>query len=462
MNSAAYPGRRVDWLGPAAFGAWAAAIAIAPDFTTKAVLAAPAVLAPLLWWTLYKPARWLALFFAAALLLPPLPIPIGDSGPHPCLIFAGLGLFAGLLRLADWRISPSGLAAAFTTLFAVLLASVAAAAVYSGEVAAAGSAARVLLFGISVYVFFFTAHGPGAGTDALRATRLLYWAAAVSALFACVDFYFQFPAPAGYGPQFVWLDSGVYRRAQGLFYEASTLGNFCAFFLVMIAVCFSRPRAESPVSRKALVAGGAVFFAALLLSYSRASLMNVAVALLVLAWRNRRRVRILRAAACVVPVALLCWWVFPAFVEMYWLRLSYSAEYLFTATEGVLSGRVASWRTLAGWISANPWQTMFGIGYKTLPYSSYLGSPVVADNMYLSLLVETGVAGLAALVWLNIAILRAAGRASRAAGARTQFFGTWMLCFWAGQVVQMLSGDLLTYWRVLPLYFWVLALAVRV
>jgi hypothetical protein len=36
-----------------------------------------------------------------------------------------------------------------------------------------------------------------------------------------------------------------------------------------------------------------------------------------------------------------------------------------------------------------------------------------------------------------------------------------MLCFWCGQMVQMLSGDLLTYWRVLPVYFWVLALAVR-
>ena len=38
----------------------------------------------------------------------------------------------------------------------------------------------------------------------------------------------------------------------------------------------------------------------------------------------------------------------------------------------------------------------------------------------------------------------------------------WMLCFWAGQTVQMASGDLLTYWRVLPVYFWVLALALRV
>ena len=95
---------------------------------------------------------------------------------------------------------------------------------------------------------------------------------------------------------------------------------------------------------------------------------------------------------------------------MYWLRLSFSAEYLFTRTEGVLSGRVASWHTLAAWIAAHPWQTIFGIGYKTLPYTNFLGSPVVADNMYLSLLVETGVAGLAALVWLNVAILRAAAR----------------------------------------------------
>ena len=122
----------------------------------------------------------------------------------------------------------------------------------------------------------------------------------------------------------------------------------------------------------------------------------------------------------------------------------------------MLSGRVASWQTLAAWIAAHPWQAMFGIGYKTLPYSNFLGSQVVADNMYLSLLVETGVAGLAALIWLNVAILRAAARSSQ-----RSFFGTWILCFWAGQTVQMASGDLLTYWRVLPVYFWILALAVR-
>ena len=159
--------------------------------------------------------------------------------------------------------------------------------------------------------------------------------------------------------------------------------------------------------------------------------------------------------------ALLIWQIFPAFAGAYWLRLSASAQYLFSSTEGVLSGRLASWQTLAAWLSDNPWRALWGIGYKTLPYSDYLGAPLVADNMYLSLLVETGIIGLAVLLWLNGSILRAAAKASRSAEPARSLCGTWMLCFWTGEIVQMLSGDLLTYWRVLPVYFFVLALAVR-
>jgi O-antigen ligase len=81
--------------------------------------------------------------------------------------------------------------------------------------------------------------------------------------------------------------------------------------------------------------------------------------------------------------------------------------------------------------------------------------------MYLSILVETGVVGLGALMVLNFAILRAGYRAARSGEAEKSFYGTWIFCFWAGQAVQMFSADLLTFWRVLPVYFWVLAMAVR-
>ena len=465
MSSGLIAAARERWLAPVLLGAWAAAVALAPGVWWKALLIAPALLVPLAFWTLETPGRWVIAFFATALLLPPLPIALGDSGPHVGLLFAVLGLLAGALWLPRWRIPLSGLTTALPVFLAVLLASVAAAAVYSGTAIAAASLARVALAGIAVYVFFYTAYGPGNRAESFRWIRPLFWIAAASALFACLDFYFQFPAPAGFGAQFVWLDSGVYRRAQGVFYEASTLGNFCAFFLTLIAVCWTRPRSESPLSRKALAAGGVLFLGALLLSYSRSSLLNLVTALVVLAWLNRSRLRVGRIVAIGIPgtaaAVWLIWKLFPTFIENYGLRLSNTAEYLFTATNGVLSGRLSSWQTLIDWIAAHPWQTMLGIGYKTLPYSNAVGSPVVGDNTYLTMLVETGVLGLAALFWLNFAILRSAGRAVRNADPRASLCGTWMLCFWSGQMVQMLSGDLLTYWRVLPVYFWVLALAVR-
>ena len=123
-------------------------------------------------------------------------------------------------------------------------------------------------------------------------------------------------------------------------------------------------------------------------------------------------------------------------------------------------GRIACFRTRRrigrrsrASCAAHPWHAIFGIGYKTLPYSTFIGQTVIADNMYLSLLAETGIIGLAAFFLLNFAILRAAWRAARRSDSQKSFFGAWIFCFWIGQLFQMLSGDLFTYWRVLPLYF---------
>jgi len=80
---------------------------------------------------------------------------------------------------------------------------------------------------------------------------------------------------------------------------------------------------------------------------------------------------------------------------------------------------------------------VLGIGYKTIPYSELFGGRVVSDNVYLGMLVEAGVLGLAAVLWLNGSILRMTYRAARSAKASTAFFGEWIFCFWAGETVQM-------------------------
>jgi len=325
--------------------------------------------------------------------------------------------------------------------------------------------ARVALFGIGVYVFLYAYSGPREqGYDPMRSARLLFFAGAAGALFACVDFYFQLPAPAGYGPQFIWVGQDILRRAQGVFYEASTLGNLCAFFLVMVLVAFFRPAEQRPCSRLALGLGGGIIGATLIFSYSRSSLLALGAA--VAAFLYIRRVRLSRGALTglgfsVIAAAGLARIALPTLASHYWLRLAISLETLFSAPNSVLSGRLSTWGLVTGFLVERPWHALFGIGYKTLPYTDYLGSALIADNTYLSLLVETGVLGLAAFLALNAAILRTSLRAARSAAPRASFFGSWIFCFWCGEMVQMLSGDLITFWRVLPVYFWVLATAAR-
>ena len=447
-------------------GAYSCLIAAAQSPIASIAGSAVLAAAPLVLWILQTDSRWLWCFFFAALLLPPLPFAFGNSGPHVAVALAGIGLLCGVLRLQKWNLQRNLLTFAMAVFFLVLLSSSALAVFYSGLSVAVGSLARVLLFGIPVYIFFYSTHGPGvfAHDDALAGARRLYWFGLLSAVFACVDFYYQLPAPAGYGPQFIWLDSGIYRRAQGFFYEASTLGNVCAFFLIMIAVTLLRGTGQRLVSRWALWFGAPVLFAALVLSYSRASLLNLFAGLMALLYLERARIRIGRlfaiAASCVVAGSLAAWQLFPEVAWGYWQHVVHS-QFLFTESSSVLSGRVASWLAIADFLVAHPWHAILGIGYKTLPYSDFIGQSIVADNMYLSLLVETGIVGLAAFLLLNFAILRTAWRAARRQDSRASFFGAWISCFWIGQLFQMLSGDLFTYWRVLPLYFWVLAMAAR-
>jgi hypothetical protein len=445
-------------------GAYGCLIAASPNPAVAAVWSIPLVAVPLVMWTLQTAGRWLWCFFFAALLLPPLPIALGNSGPHVGVALAGLGLASGALRIGEWRFTRNLTAFAMAVFFLVLLSSSALAVFYSGLSVAAGSLMRALLFGIPVYVFFYSAFGPGTQKreNQFVGARRLYWFGVLSAAFACLDFYYQFPAPAGYGPQFIWLDSGIYRRAQGVFYEASTLGNVCTFFLVMVAVALLREPKRRPLPGWALWLGAPVLFAALVLSYSRASLLSLLVALATLLYLERARIRIGRlvsiAASCVAAGALVAWQVFPEAAWNYWQHLLHS-QFFFSQPDSVLSGRLASWETIAAFLTAQPYHAILGIGFKTLPYSDFIGPNIVADNMYLSLLVETGVVGLAAFLLLNFAVLRASWRAALRDDSRASFFGTWMFCFWMGQMFQMFSGDLFTYWRVLPLYFWVLAMA---
>ena len=451
-------------MGCVTVAVWAAAFALAPTIIGKIFLLIPLAVLGLLWWLSGGADRWMKAFFLSAILLPPLPFAFGDSGPHIAPLFALAGVFVIVILLPGIRLQSHRLLFLFFLFLSALLQSVISAALYSGPQIALLSFLRILLFATAPLIFLYTVTRRTRKTMAgMSFARFLLRLSVVAALFACADFYFQFPSPAGYSAQFVWLDNAVLRRAQGLFYEASTLGNFCVFFLILILVAFSFKREFRFCSRIELTLAGVVLATALILSYSRASLLNLLCAIAALLCVSKRvsKRSVAVAIGSAITLAVLIYFAFPTFSQSYWVRLQASVFNLPSAPEIVLSGRASSWASLTEFLIHNPWHLLFGIGYKTLPYSSYIGRAVIADNTYLDLLVETGLLGLCTFLALNVEMLRSSFRAARAAGAETRFFGTWFFCFWIGELVQMLSGDLITYWRVLPIFMWVLAIALR-
>src|SRR5262249_30703293 len=149
--------------------------------------------------------------------------------------------------------------------------------------------------------------------------------------------------------------------------------------------------------RSALFAGGLIFGAALMLSASRGSIVTVIVGCVVFLSLQRAAARraalaigaSLAVSAGVIRLAL------PELSAHYWTRTLSFIQNFRSDPDNLLSGRLTHWHALSDFVVQHPWHIIFGIGYKTLPYTNYLGASVVADNTYLSLLIETGIVGLA-------------------------------------------------------------------
>jgi len=462
MKSALYPAELSTAL---ALGVVAAGIAVLPA-TPRLAAAAALVCLPVAGWMMQSASAWLWLFLCAALLLPPLPLSIGESGAHPAIIAAGFGVYASAVFAGRWRRAESRIVEPLIALTAIMTASLAMALFYCDAAVAIGSAVRVWLFALGPFVFLYVVSGPGRSLalDGLRPAAFLYAVGALSALFACADFFYQVPAPAGYSPQFIWLADRVLRRAQGVFYDAGALGNICAFFLTMAAVVVVTAPRHRAMHRWLVAAGAVPLTMALVLSYSRAAVLNVAVGVAAVLWLHRDRIRWVRAGlATVAALSLVAGGLAtlaPGMTAAWLEHARKTIELALAGSDIALSGRVLSWQVIGQFIVEHPVRTLFGVGYKTLPGSDVLGRPVIADNTYLSTLMETGIAGLIALCALHLAILRETYRAARASDPDAAFYGTWSFAFWMGEMVQMSAADLLTYWRLLPVFFFVIGLAV--
>lgn len=424
------------------------------------LLAASSAGLGLAWLCMRSVRQWAYVCVATSVIVPPF-YPAALSGATPiyvCNFMVAGGCILLLWKIREFRLPADAIGSAALYFLLSLLLSLSFALWVSGPSEALQSLLRFVLILQPFFVYFWIrGFGCLEGQDQLlRFVKFLLWIGVLGAIYGVVDFYYPIPIPHPFADQFIYLDFKHIRRAQGLFYEASSFGNFCAFFLCLaICVLFSRSPRLSLVFRGLAFLASGVFTMAVFLSYSRGSWLAVMVTLAVfLARQGRFRLRIAVLMTVIFGCFLFLVYQFSPDVvaNFFTWRLANLAEF-WDDPNTATSGRWENWTTLVSFFADRPWLLLFGIGYKTIPTTEIFGRSVIADNGYMSLLFETGVLGLAAFFWLNLAILKTLGRGTSQASPFHRLCQSFLLAFWCGEMVQMLTGDIFTYWRNLTVFF---------
>ena len=402
---------------------------------------------------LQRPLIFVALFLLFLVALPPVFFSrFGDTPLYLSSFLLPAGLAVLLVRLPDFSPPCDNVAIGLMLFLVGLGSSLPFAWWLSGESIGKQSLVRWMLLAQTALIFGLVRGVARWQVDAAEdwIPSLLLIAAAASAAYGIVDFFWPIPLPHPAADQFIWLETAIVRRAQGVFYEASSFGNCCAIFLVAASAAYLTGQERAVRIRHYCLP----FFISVLglgvfLCFSRSVWASVLVSLVVFAWVSGmvKLHRVWLFLAALVAPLILVWLYFPQLWGYFTgNRIGYFGQIL-ADPNLVSSGRVETWATLFSILRQYPQYLLFGVGYKTLPFTRLFHQEIVTDNGFLNLLVETGLLGLGGFLIFSTAILKSFWTLTRRTSGIALFWSALILSLWFGECVQMLATDAHTYWR---------------
>ena len=391
---------------------------------------------------------------------------LGETPFYASFLLFPLALAVAVVRFPDLRWKWDSVGKGLAAFLAGTLVSIPFAFWLSGTTVGLGSLSRwVFLIHAAIVYYLVRAYSvyPSWWTER-RIFRLLLAGAVFSAAYGIVDFVWPIPLPHPAADQFIWLEGAVVRRAQGVFYESSNFANFCGFFLIAAAAAYvGRRERHSGVPRWLLLVFISILGLAVLVAFSRSTWASVLMALFIcmLLGRFVRPARALAViAALLVPLVLL-WTISPDLWDyVVNARVGRLFEILYDPNSAT-SGRFDTWIRVIAILREHPQYLLFGIGYKTLTVTRLFHGEIITDNGYLSLLLETGIAGLAGFLAFSAAILRTFFRIARSIHDVPAFWATVLFAIWCGELVQLLASDAYTYWRNISVFSAMMALTLN-
>lgn len=433
LNAPAFAGNPAFWIGLGGLGLYAL----------------------LLRESIRNPMVFVFTFLAVLIVLPPFFFSrTGDNPLFVSTLLAPVGLAVVVMRWQSWSRPWDSIGKGILTFLVGIGLSLPFAFILSGDKIGWESAFRWLMLAQMALVYWIIRTNCTAESCA-RVIPWLILAAAISAAYGIYDFFWPVPIPHPAADQYIWAESAVVRRAQGVFYESGNFANFCGFFLLVTAgaVLAGRERLLR-IRRTYLLLFIVVLALAVVFAFSRSawgSLLLSLFVLILISGRARIGRMLLFAAALGLPLLLVGLWTPEIWHYLVAARIGSFSQILIDP-DSVSSGRLSVWARVVSILFDNPQYLVFGIGYKTLPFTRLFHGEIITDNGYLSLLLETGILGLVGFLAFSRSVLGTFLSLARSAQGASAFWSALLFSLWCGEIVQMLAVDAHTYWRNLIVY----------
>jgi len=460
-------GWRGAMVGLTSLAAALTAAALTADRTVLPVILASVLYALFAWVSIREPLALATTFMVTLVVLPPFFFSrFGDAPVYLSVLLLPLCLAAVVVRLPDFQFSLDPIPRGLALFLAGTGLSLPFAFWLSGTEVGTQSLFRWLMLCQTALIYLLIRGGTRVLENRVerRMVQVLMLAAVLTAAYGVIDFVWPIPLPHPAADQFIWLRDAIIRRAQGVFYESSNFANLCAFFLAMSAAAFlSRRERLFGVPRFLLLGFIAVLGLAVLVAFSRGAWANVMTTVLVFAVVSGQ-LRLRRGIGFFVALGspLVVLWYYSPELWNYFLdaRMGFLGR-LFADPNLASSGRFETWSRVLSIMAENPHYLIFGVGYKTLPYTRLFHSEIITDNGYLNLLLETGILGLSGFLFFCAAVFRTFYRLSQTGRGSSAFWSALLFSFWCGECVQTVAADAYTYWRNMVVFAGFMALAMN-
>lgn len=285
-------------------------------------------------------------------------------------------------------------------------------------------------------------------------TKIVLISGIIGSSIGIINFFLRVPMQS---EQYILINHELIYRAGGVYQEANSFANMMTFNIIFaLIILLEKARIRKNIKILSII-NIASSLVGLIVSFCRGPIVAILVTLIIMAIYYIKNNN-LKLFKLLLIIAICCMFIINLNEEIAKLveiflndrvlpLLSINGENI----NSISSGRIGIWSSLIeNFFSLNWIVILLGTGYKAS--TIHLGFGNLSDNNYLGALVQTGILGFVVFIVLNYKIITNMIK-YKTNNIYIKIYKDTVIFIWISNMIQMLTGDVITFYRNISLVF---------